>query len=196
MRKVVPTRKGVALVSAGVAASALLVWFGASVVAGPRMMYVSLDPPRPTQTPQPVPTSFNEAGRMACERYVVDYKLWLCVRLNEMGRRNLEMGLPKRGNAAIESAYPFFTQAYWAAYILAKRQKEFAADKGLQERFASLGQPFVGYFCFRWNPGKGWRNYYWDKENGGVAAAYYHYSKGQLEKMIEKKAVELFGDDW
>lgn len=173
-----------------------LIWFGASVVAGPRMMHIIVDSPRPTPTPKPVPTSFNHAGRMACERYQVDYKLWLSLRQNEMGRRNLEMGVGVTAtNAAIAAEHPYFPQAYWAAYLLSKRQREFSMVKGLQLKFSSYGYPFIAYVCSKWRP-RDWRQYYWSKEGGGVGASYHKNTVRSLEKKIKRRAVEMYGGDW
>lgn len=172
-----------------------LVWFGASL-PGPRMMHIIVGSDRPTPVPQVIPTTFNQAGRMACERYQVDYKLWLAFRQNEMGRRNLEMGVGvTKTNAAIQAEHPYFSQAYWAAYLLSKRQREFSMSKKLQQKFSSFGYPFVAYACSKWRPRK-WREYYWSKGGAGVAASYNKNTIRSLEQKIERRAVALYGGNW
>lgn len=170
------------------------VWFGARVVARPSMMHILLDSPRPTPTSQPIPTSFLEAGRMACEHYVVDYRVWLSIRWCEMGRRNMEMGIQGR-NAAIEAKHPYFPQAYWTAYMLAKRQREFCADKKLQAEYAKYKSPYVAYVCRRWHPWQ-WKAYYWNGKGNGVGAVHHKYSAVALERKIDKKVEEKWGAIW
>lgn len=186
--------KRIALVTYAVIGAGICVWFGARVVAQPSMMHILLDSPRLTPTPHPIPTSFMEAGRMACEHYLVDHKLWLAIRWCEMGRRDMEMGIQGR-NAAIETRHPYFPQAYWAAYILAKRQREFCASKELQRKYATYKDPYVAYACHRWHPWK-WKAYYWDAKGNGVGATYSKRSSKLLEKRITAKVKEKWGTVW
>jgi len=175
------------------------IWFGTKVIAEPKIINVVLDPPGPISTPSIIPTTFREAGRMACDEYIVDYKLWLVIRLLEMGRRNMEMGIQGR-NAAIEKRHPYFSQAYWAAYLIALNQKRFAMDKGTQEKWYSMKYPFIAFLCYKWSPIKSgknnWREYYWSGNHGGIAGIYDTYSVGDLERMVDKKTEERFGKTW
>jgi len=149
-----------------------------------KVITLCLDLPQSSYSPK----SFSNAQADAAVVYPSDYKLALCLRLCELGRRGMEMGIQGR-NVAIEKDHPIYSQAYQAARILAIRQRDFAMSKRLQEEFSKYRFPFIAYVCQCWKPvAMPWEKYYWDaKAKHGVGYFYYRYSVDELERLISKR---------
>jgi len=174
-----------AVVIAAIALVSVHAGYRLGVLRAPDAMTVLLD--IPDATPKDRPSTFTEALKHASETYLVDYKLLLCIRVCENGRRGNEMGINSR-SFLVDRQFPEFTQAYHAARIIGMRQREFCGSKTLQAEWHKYYHPFIAYVCKRWAPAKGWERYYSDEEaKYGVSYYYRRMTESKLEDIIRKQ---------